>query len=302
MGPILNIDHLSRSFGEIKAVDDISLKLKRGEIFGFLGPNGAGKTTTIGMILGLINPDHGRIIVFGKNTSPKTPEPLRNVGALFGAVPAFYPYFSVFENIDLVAQLHDEVDKVRVFEVIEMVGLSDAQARKAKNLSTGMKQRLGLGMALVHQPDLLILDEPTNGMDPNGTRFVRKLLKTLSSQGVTIFLSSHRLHEVEQICDRVAVLNKGKIIKQGSVEDLLTQSGFFELKVSDISRARESLLRMPEVQLHLCDAGKVIRVAGYGKEQIVKHLVEDGVIPDEIKKVNQNLEDLFSTITEREVA
>jgi len=302
MDPILEIDRLGKSFGRIKAVDEISLSLKQGEIFGFLGPNGAGKTTTIGMILGLIYPDHGEISVFGGKTSPKYPGPLQRVGALFGAVPAFYPYLSVFQNLDQVARLHAAVDSTRISEVIEMVGLSEASGRKARNLSTGMKQRLGLGMALVHRPDLLILDEPTNGMDPNGTRFVRNLLKSLSSQGITIFLSSHRLHEVEQVCDRVAVLSKGKILKQGFVKDLLAQSDLFELRVVDVTRAQESLLKMPEVQIQMCDGNNRIRVAGAEKESVVKHLVNDGVIPSEVKEVKQSLEDLFSTMTTMEVA
>lgn len=299
MDPILEIEHLSKCFDEVKAVDDISLTLNHGEIFGFLGPNGAGKTTTIGMILGLIYPDHGQIKVFGKRVSPKAPEPLRNIGALIGAAPAVYPYLSVSENIRIVADMHRRDEGSRISEVIDMVGLADVRDRKAKNLSTGMKQRLGLGMALVHQPDLLILDEPTSGLDPNGTRFIRNLIRSLSEEGVTVFLSSHRLHEVEQICDRVAVLNHGKIIKSGSVKDFLSLPDELEISVIDLSEAKTCLQGLPNIQWRVCD-GQTLRVSGCKKEQIVKHMVEDGVVPMEVREVNQTLEDLFSKITEKE--
>jgi len=300
MHAILQIDQLSKYFGEIKAVDEVSLTLNQGEIFGFLGPNGAGKTTTIGMILGLIYPDQGQVSVYGNSVSPRTPGVLCNVGALFGAAPAYYPYLSVYENIRTVAEMHHQVGASRISTVIDLVGLSDARNRKAKNLSTGMKQRLGLGMALVHQPDLLILDEPTSGLDPNGTRFVRNLIRSLSGEGVTIFLSSHRLNEVEQICDRVAFLNQGKIIKTGPVKELISQPGLLEISVRDLAQAKRSLLSLPEIQLRVCD-NDVLRAAGCEKEQIITHMVEDGVIPTEVREVNQNLEDLFSKITTEEV-
>jgi ABC-2 type transport system ATP-binding protein len=300
MDPILEIEHLSKYFGEVKAVDDVSLTLNRGEIFGFLGPNGAGKTTTIGMILGLIYPNHGQIKVFGEKVSPNASVSLRNIGALIGATPAVYPYLSVYENIRIVADMHQQDKESRISEVIDMVGLSNVRNRKGKDLSTGMKQRLGLGMALIHQPELLILDEPTSGLDPNGTRFVRNLIRSLSEAGVTIFLSSHRLHEVEQICDRVAFLNRGKIIKAGSVAKLILTPDVLEVSVVDLSQAKTCLLGLPEIQLRVCD-GNVLRVSGYEKEQIIKHMVEDGVIPNEVREVNQTLEDLFSMITEKEV-
>ena len=300
MHPILEIDHLSKYFGDLKAVDDVSLALNPGEIFGFLGPNGAGKTTTIGMILGLIYPDHGQVKVFGEKVSPTAPQSLRNVGALCGAAPSYYPYLSVYENIRIVADMHQQDKNGRISEMIEMVGLSGAGTRKAKDLSTGMKQRLGLGMALVHHPKLLILDEPTNGLDPNGTRFVRNLLKSLSEDGVTIFLSSHRLHEVEKICDSVAVLNRGRIIKSGPVNELLSLPDLLEINVKDLSQAKTCLEDLPEIQLRICN-DHLLRVSGYEKGKIIEHMKEKRAIPMEVREVKQTLEDLFSEITEKEI-
>jgi len=218
---ILKITNLQKYYGDVHAVEDVSIDIKQGEIFGFLGPNGAGKTTTIAMILGLIYPTHGQIEVCGQTVSPLQSKALINVGALVGASPAIIPYLSVKDNLKLIARIHPEIKEIRIQEVINMVKLSDASNRKASKLSTGMKQRLGIAMALLHHPRLLILDEPTNGMDPVGMREMRILLKKLADDGVTIFLSSHLLHEVEQVCDRVAFLNKGHIIAQGDVTTLI---------------------------------------------------------------------------------
>ncbi len=217
---VLETHDLTKRFGDLVAVDRVNLRVERGECFGFLGPNGAGKTTTLSLILGLLYPTAGRIEILGEEVTPTRTAPLRHVGALVGT-PGFLPYLSGRENLRLLARLYPDVDDRRVEEVLEQVGLREAAGRKVKGYSTGMRQRLGLAAALLHRPALLLLDEPTNGLDPLGRREVRRLLRTLTEAGTTVFLSSHLLHEVEQICDRVAILHRGRILAQGPVRSLL---------------------------------------------------------------------------------
>ncbi len=217
---VLRLSHLSKRFKGVKAVENLTLEVQVGECFGFLGPNGAGKTTTISMILGLLRPTGGRVEVFGRPVTPEDTTPLREVGALVGA-PGFYPYLSGRANLRLLARLYPTVNEARIAAVLGQVGLEAAADRKAKTYSTGMKQRLGLAAALLHRPRLLILDEPTSGLDPVGMAEMRTLLRELTADGVTVFLSSHLLHEVEQVCDRVAVLHRGQLLAQGPVANLL---------------------------------------------------------------------------------
>ncbi len=218
--PVLRLHRLSKRFKDVSAVENLTLDVHPGECFGFLGPNGAGKTTTISMILGLLHPTSGQVEVLGRPVTPTHLAPLQEVGALVGT-PGFYPYLSGRVNLHLLARLYPTVDKSRVEAVLAQVGLEKAAHRKVKTYSTGMKQRLGLAAALLHRPRLLILDEPTNGLDPVGMAEMRQLLQELTQDGVTVFLSSHLLHEVEQVCDRVAVLNRGRLLAQGPVADLL---------------------------------------------------------------------------------
>ncbi|NPA26931.1 MAG: ABC transporter ATP-binding protein [Chloroflexi bacterium] len=237
--PVLHLEKLTKDYGSVRAVDGLDLDVYPGECFGFLGPNGAGKTTTIGMILGLLWPTRGRVEVFGQEVTPMRTAALRQVGALVGA-PGFYPYLSGRANLRLLARLYPQVGAARIDEVLALVGLdASAARRKVKTYSTGMKQRLGLAAALLHEPKLLILDEPTNGLDPIGMAEMRRLLRELAAQGVTIFLSSHLLHEVEQICDRVAILHRGRIVAQGPVAELLAQR-------RDLEEVFMAVVREPE--------------------------------------------------------
>jgi ABC-type multidrug transport system ATPase subunit len=295
MRTVLQTRGLTKHFGTVRAVDGVDLAVRRGEVFGFLGPNGSGKTTTIGLLLGLIHPTAGEAELFGEPVSPERPRPLRRVGALVGA-PGMIPYLSGRDNLQLLARLNPQVQNARVDAVLAQTHLSEASRRKVAGYSTGMKQRLGLAAALLHQPELLILDEPTNGLDPAGMREVRDLLSALSAQGTTVFLSSHLLHEVEQICDRVAVLNKGKVVAQGTVGELLSKEPVLRVRVSSPQAAVEALRSLPGIS-HLSANGAYVEVHGPQPEAVIAHLVDCGLAPSEAREERQDLESLFLQLT-----
>jgi ABC-type multidrug transport system ATPase subunit len=297
MSITLQTRHLRKYFGSVHAVEDVSLDVYAGEVFGFLGPNGAGKTTAIGMMLGLIYPTAGEIEVLGQPVTPSRTESLKRVGALVGAQPSLIPYLSARQNIEIVADLHPGVTKARVDEVLDLVKLTAVASRKAQTFSTGMKQRLGLAMALVHHPELLILDEPTNGMDPAGMREVRNLLRGLAEEGATIFLSSHLLHEIEQVADRVAVLNRGEIVAQGRVDELLKGGAVVKVRVPDTRKAAEHLRGLPGVQA-VEPNGAYLTVTGRESEAVVAHLAQSGIIPSEVTSPQNDLETLFMQLTQ----
>jgi ABC-2 type transport system ATP-binding protein len=277
-------------------VDGVSLNVQRGEVFGFLGPNGAGKTTTIGMVLGLLHPTAGDIRLFEQPLKPSHNTSLHRVGALVGA-PSLVPYLSARDNLSLLVRLHPGTPDKRIGEILEQVGLSEAANRKAGKYSSGMKQRLGMAMALLHNPELLILDEPTNGMDPAGMREIRILLRSLVEQGVTVFLSSHLLHEVEQVCDRVAVLNKGKIVAQGAVNELLGQKSVVRVRVSSPTEAATALGSLPGA-VEIQPNGAYVAVSGVSSQEVVAHLVAHSIIPSEITTGQNDLESLFLELTQ----
>ncbi|MCC7352893.1 MAG: ABC transporter ATP-binding protein [Anaerolineae bacterium] len=294
---VLQTEHLKKHFGKVRAVEEVSLQVRRGEVFGFLGPNGSGKTTTIGMVLGLLHPTGGRVELFGQEVTPGRNRALQRVGALVGS-PALVPYLSARENLQLIARLHPDVSRQRIDQVLAIVGLSEAADRRAEGFSTGMKQRLGLAMALLHQPELLVLDEPTNGMDPAGMREIRTLLRSLAEQGVTVFLSSHLLHEVEQVCDRVAVLNKGRVVALGSVGELLgKQQEVVRVRVSSPSEAARRLQSLPGAT-SIKPNGAYVEVAGVSGQVVVLHLTSGGIVPSEVSTSRPDLESLFLELTQ----
>ncbi|GIW71202.1 MAG: ABC transporter ATP-binding protein [Planctomycetota bacterium] len=233
---------LSRRFGRLVAVDGLSLTVRRGELFGFLGPNGAGKTTTIRMLLGLIEPSAGTIELFGRPLARARLELLAQVGALVEE-PAFYPWLSGRANLEVFGLLCGGVGRARIDELLELVGLRERAGDPVRVYSQGMRQRLGIAQALLARPRLVFLDEPTNGLDPPGIEHVRGLLQRLvREQGLTVFLSSHLLHEVELLCDRVAILDRGRLLVQGEVAQLLGGEAVrLELEVDAPERARELL-------------------------------------------------------------
>jgi len=221
---IISTSRLTKAFGKLVAVNDLHLEVMQGDVFGFLGPNGSGKTTTIRMLLGLIRPTAGRVVMFGMDTTYQLPAILQRVGAIV-ETPVFYPYLSGIDNLLAVAAASGmrsgKANRRRGEEVLELVELRIQAKMAYRKYSLGMKQRLGIAAALLTDPELVMLDEPTNGLDPSGMFEIRQLIHRLAELGKTIFLSSHLLNEVQQVCNRVAILQRGNLIKQGNVGELL---------------------------------------------------------------------------------
>ncbi len=219
---IIDVQHLAKSFGSFEAVKDVSFTVQRGDVFGFLGPNGAGKSTTIRCMMSLITPDKGSIELFGKSLQTHRKDILRNIGSIIEK-PDFYKYLSAEKNLEIFARVSGaEVSKIEIQEMLEFVGLANRGRHKVGGFSHGMKQRLGIAQTLLHKPELIILDEPTTGLDPQGIIEVRNLILRLKNeQNKTILLSSHQLSEIELIANRMVIINQGKSIVEGSVQDLL---------------------------------------------------------------------------------
>jgi len=238
---IIETSHLTKIFKNRTAVSDLDLSVFEGDVFGFLGPNGAGKSTTIRMLLGLIRPTTGAIRLFKKPFPKFRKESLLKIGALVER-PDFYPYLSARKNLEILGRLSGGVPQTRINEVLEIVRLRDRANDHVKVYSQGMKQRLGIAQALLNNPKLVILDEPSLGLDPQGMKEVRELIQSISGQRVTIFLSSHLLHEVEQICTRMAIIHRGEILIQGDVQELL-KSGktTLTIRTPELARAQSVL-------------------------------------------------------------
>lgn len=295
---ILSVKNLSKSFGKRKAVDSLSFEIRAGEIFGFLGPNGAGKSTAIRAMLSLINPDSGDIEIFGKSIRKYRNSALQEVGALVER-PDFYEYLSAYKNLSLLAAM-DKVSKERILEVLEIVGLADRAKDKVRAFSQGMKQRLGIAQALLSKPKLLILDEPTNGLDPRGMKEVRDLILKLAEEGITILLSSHLLHEIEQICTTMAIINLGKLIKIGSVHDLLNESDTFitEITAEPVVKAKTALESLEYVSNVVESSGTLkVRIANKDLSQLTRDLVNANVDVSAIIP-RTSLEDYFLSLTD----
>ena len=241
--------HLAKRYGRLQAVDGLSLRVPAGCIYGFLGPNGAGKSTTIRMLLGLIRPTGGEAFVLGQAVRPDRPATRRDIGALVEG-PAFVDYLSARRNLEMLLALSGRRNGHDVDRALELVGLTSRQRDRVKTFSHGMKQRLGVAGALLGQPRLVILDEPANGLDPQGLVEIRDLLRRLRDEhGMTIFLSSHLLHEVQLLCDEVGVVRQGRLIAAGPVAELLAgHETELHVEVDDAERAREVAAALPYVQ------------------------------------------------------
>ena len=293
---------LTKSFGSHNAVDSIDLRVPRGSIFGFLGPNGSGKTTTIRMLLGLANISAGEVSVLGSSVPDDIGEALPKVGALVEG-PAFYPYLSGRDNLirfDAADRLADPLTrKERVAAALARVGLSQAAGKKVHAYSLGMKQRLGIANALLQPRELLVLDEPTNGLDPQGTREVRNLIRALALDGITIFISSHLLVEIEQICTHLAVMSHGKIVAQGSVEELSAGEVMnLTLLTADTEIAIEGLNSFGiKAVVDGLNVRALVPAGDVEPQQLVKKLVELGVGIQGFTLLAPTLEERFVLLT-----
>jgi len=295
--PILTTHDLRKSFGYVEAVRTVNLEVYPGEAFGLLGPNGAGKTTIIGMILGLIQPSAGTLTLFGEPLNGSSKHLSRRIGAAL-ETPAFYPYLSGRDNLRVFAQALGGVPAARIESLLDFVGLRARARSRFGTYSTGMKQRLSLACALLTDPDLILLDEPTSGLDPAGMREVRELVSELVSQGKTIFLASHMLHEVEQVCHRVAVLNRGELLAQGLVDDLVHRDKALRLEVADLPAAASRLANLPNIGQVTVENGYLLVEATLDQaERISAHLAQVGIYPRRIEPIGSDLEDFFLDLT-----
>ena len=288
---------LSKAYGKRLAVDHLDLQVDRGELFGFLGPNGAGKTTTIRMALGLVAPTNGSVEILGMEVRHNRSKVLPRVGALVES-PALYGYLSGRNNLRVFADLLGGVSAKRIDEVLEIVSLKGREQDRVKTYSMGMKQRLGLAIALLSNPDLLILDEPANGLDPAGIVEMRDLLRELAGEGKTVFISSHVLSEVQQICTRVAIINHGKLVRLAPVAELLDAPGEFEIQV-DSPDTLVSALKLQEWGHEArVEDGLVITRAPEGRgRNLISFLVQNGHDPDSVSERQRDLEDIFLSLT-----
>ena len=294
--------NLVKRYGEIVAVDGVELTVERGDVFGYLGPNGAGKTTSLRMLLGLIRPSAGYARLFGRDPQEDGARALEGVAG-FVEGPRFYPYLSGRTNLRLLADLDDGVPAARIDEVLDVVELTDRAKDRVGGYSHGMRQRLGIAASLLRAPKLLLLDEPTTGLDPAGMRDMRELVKRLAAEGITILLSSHILAEVEELCNRVAIIRKGRIIYEGLLDELLRSSGGgYRLRAADPGRARAVLLTHGVSDTELVDGELRFQADEALVEAVTIALGRAGVGISALVPRTATLEELFLGMTESEEA
>jgi len=293
---ILTINNLTKKFGYLTAVKDLSFTINKGDVYGILGPNGSGKSTTLGIVLNVVNKTDGDFHWFDGNTS--THDALKKVGAIIEN-PNFYPYMTASQNLKLVCKIKG-VDFSKIDEKLEIVGLLDRKESKFRTYSLGMKQRLAIASALLNEPEILILDEPTNGLDPQGIHQIREIIKEIAAKGTTILLASHLLDEVEKVCSHVVVLRKGVKLYSGRVDEMISSHGFFELK----SNKETELVKLLENHKSF---GKV-KVQGdlvtaflnepMKSEDFNKYIFEQGLILTHLVQRKESLEEQFLQLTD----
>ena len=311
---VISTNRLTKAFGNLVAVNDLHLQVMRGDVNGYLGPNGSGKTTTIRMLMGLIRPTAGRAIIFGMDNAHQLPQILQRVGAIV-ETPVFYPYLSGLDNLRVVAatsgMMSGKSNDRRLAEVLEIVELRSYQKLNFRQYSLGMKQRLGIAAALLTDPELVLLDEPTNGLDPAGMIEIRKLIKRLSELGKTIFLSSHLLHEVQQVCNRVAIMQRGNLLKQGEVTALLQTSERIEVRLDTLQESERALAIIQQNQESVSTWLRGVKLESNRDMQPVllieapiDHssevnalLARNDIFAAEIRPHEGNLEDVFLEVT-----
>jgi len=295
---LLETKNLTKTYGNERGINDINIKVEQGDIYGFLGPNGSGKTTTIRTILDLIHADSGKVFINEMDVKEHFNEAISNVGAIV-ETPRFYEYLSGKANLTLISRYFKNLSKSRIDEVLKMVGLDTRSHDKVKTYSLGMKQRLGIARALLHQPKLVILDEPTNGLDPQGMKEMREMIKRLSEEeSITFFISTHLLNEVEQICNKVCILNNGKIVKQGMVEDLLAEDmETILIKTEAIQRGLDIVKSVDFVKdAEAVTGGLTIRIYKGYSHQLIKLFILNEIGITYVIPKSQSLEQYFLDI------
>ncbi len=295
MDIILEVKNLTKRFGELTAVRNLSFTIERGKVYGLLGPNGSGKSTTLGMILNVVNKTSGDFLWFAGKYS--TQDALKKIGAIIER-PNFYPYMTARQNLELVCKIKEiSTDSIR--EKLELTGLSDRQDDMFKTYSLGMKQRLAIASALLNDPELLILDEPANGLDPKGIHEIRSIITDIARTGKTIILASHLLDEVEKVCDRVIILQKGKKIFEGEVAEMSQRQNWFEIKTLVPEKTMELLKQHKDIA-KVIKEDKVIKAylkSPVPGSEINRYLAENGIYADELVWRKPSLETQFLEIT-----
>ncbi len=295
MQPVLTINNLTKKFGPITAVKNLSFTIEKGNVYGILGPNGSGKSTTLGVVLNVVNRTAGNFHWF--DGSDSTHNALKKVGAIIER-PNFYPYMTAVQNLELVCKIKGVVTDM-IEEKLETVGLLDRKDSKFRTFSLGMKQRLAIASSLLNDPEILILDEPTNGLDPQGIHQIREIIKEIASKGTTILLASHLLDEVEKVCTHVVILQKGVSLYTGSVDGMNTSHGFMILQ-SDDNTALKSALEEMDIFTNIKQEGEVI-IAYLMKptdaSEVNKKLFAKGIVLSQLEKRKESLEEQFLEIT-----
>ncbi|WP_224484570.1 ABC transporter ATP-binding protein [Robertkochia aurantiaca] len=298
METILTINNLTKKFGALTAVKDLSFTIEKGNVYGLLGPNGSGKSTTLGIVLNVVNKTSGDFHWFDGNVS--THDALKKVGAIIER-PNFYPYMSAIQNLRLVCKIK-EVKTNKIEESLRLVGLWDRRDSNFSTYSLGMKQRLAIASALLNDPEILILDEPTNGLDPQGIHQIREIIKKIAAGGTTILLASHLLDEVEKVCSHVVILRKGEKLYSGRVDQMVASHGFFELKASD-PKALESILENSGYFTNIQTENGLIRA--FLKEPLEANslnemMFQKGIVLSHLVKRQASLEEQFLTLTNKQ--
>lgn len=296
METILTIENLHKRYGRIQALKNISFEIQKGRVYGILGPNGSGKSTTLGIVLNVVNRTSGNYSWFGGKM--KTHEALKKVGAIIER-PNFYPYMTAEENLKLVCKIKG-INYSKINEKLDLVGLTERKNSKFSTFSLGMKQRLAIASALLNDPEILILDEPTNGLDPQGIHQIRDIIKKIASQGTTILLASHLLDEVEKVCSHVVVLRKGEMLYSGSVDGMSANEGFFEVQSEDNETLKAILNEHPAVDRIAEEEGKVLVYlkSELSASELNKFLFSKDIVLSHLVKRKNSLEAQFLELTQ----
>ncbi len=296
MDTILTISHLTKKFGTLTAVKDLSFTINKGNVYGILGPNGSGKSTTLGIVLNVVNKTSGDFSWFDGNTT--THDALKKVGAIIER-PNFYPYMSAYQNLKLVCKIKN-VAFSKIDEKLEIVGLTERKDSRFSTYSLGMKQRLAIASALLNDPEILILDEPTNGLDPQGIHQIRSLIKQIANAGTTILLASHLLDEVEKVCSHVVVLRKGEKLYSGRVDEMISSHGFFELKTDNQDQLVQLLESDPNFSSLKVEGDLITAFLNEPMDASTfnTYLFENGVSLSHLVKRKASLEEQFLQLTD----